>query len=112
MTLALTPRAVDATLRAAFAVTTHPETLLMKFLPRLLVVCLTGWLVGCGAHARPTVTTFKPAPLPLATAATALGPEVPLVVDPVATVINRAEAEFDAGQREQQRGHLVAARNH
>jgi len=87
----------------------------MTPLSRLLVVSLTGLLVGCGAHAKPTVAAAVPPVASLPTTAfstTIAGTEVRLTPDPIAGTIAKAEAEFDAGDRELRAGRLVAARTH
>jgi membrane-bound lytic murein transglycosylase D len=80
---------------------------------RLLVVCLAGLLVACGARKQPAVTPLPPlAALPVVPLTSSLDvPEVPLVADPIGAIIVKVEAEFDAGQRELFAGRLVAARH-
>jgi membrane-bound lytic murein transglycosylase D len=88
----------------------------MRMTPRLLVVCLAGVLVGCGAHVRPDVKPSAPpvAPLPVQSFqsnATA-GQDVAIKPDPEGVLIASVEREFTTGQKEQQAGRLVAARSH
>lgn len=88
----------------------------MNVLRRLLVVSLTGLLVGCGAHAKPAVVTASPvAPLPVtaSTKAPELGAtELRIAPDPLADVLASVEHEFETGQTEQRAGRLVSARAH
>src|SRR5690242_13298679 len=83
----------------------------MTHYSRLLVVSLTGWLVGCGAPKAPVATVTPVLPLPVASVAANFGgPELPLTPDPIAGIIVQIHAEFDAGQRELKARRLVAAR--
>lgn len=88
----------------------------MNFLRRLVIVSLTGVLVGCGAHARPVVATAPPvAPLPVtpSTAAPDIGgAELRIAPDPLADVLASVDYEFETGQNEQRAGRLVSARAH
>jgi membrane-bound lytic murein transglycosylase D len=85
----------------------------MLFLHRRLVVCFAGLLVGCSTHTRPAVMPGLPPPAPDAAPLTAVAaPPVQLPPDPIATLISRAEAEFEAGRAEQQAGRLLTARSH
>jgi membrane-bound lytic murein transglycosylase D len=77
---------------------------------RLIVVCLSGWLVGCGAHAKPVLPPA--ASLPVTPLDRANAPEVALAPDPVADLISKAEAEFAAGQKDLDAGRRVSARGH
>lgn len=78
---------------------------------------LAGLLSGCAAAVAP-VATPTPVPSPPAAAAppVIVAPLLPTpttrTVDPVALAIERAEAEFEAGRVEFDRGRLVAAREH
>src|SRR5690349_20087641 len=84
----------------------------MTRFPRLLVVSLAGLLVGCSAKTAPVAVVSSALPLPVAPAtATFDGPELPIKPDPIAAIIVKMNAEFDAGQRELKAGRLVAARN-
>src|SRR6188768_132223 len=79
---------------------------------RLLLVSLTGCLVGCGSHVRPAQPAPPPSSLPVTSVLSApIGTPVPLRADPHGELIARAEAEFEAGQAELAHGRLVAARS-
>ncbi|HEX5216182.1 MAG TPA: LysM peptidoglycan-binding domain-containing protein [Vicinamibacterales bacterium] len=85
----------------------------MKFLPRLAVVSLAGYLVGCGAGTKPVAVpqaavTNSQFPAYLYTSVR-LPPPPP---DPVADFIASIEEAFAAGQQELNAGRLVAAREH
>ncbi|HWB16661.1 MAG TPA: LysM peptidoglycan-binding domain-containing protein [Vicinamibacterales bacterium] len=77
---------------------------------RLIVVCLSGWLVGCGAHAKPVLPPA--ASLPVTPLDRANAPEVPLAPDPIADLVSKAEAEFTAGQHDLDAGKRESARGH
>ena len=83
----------------------------MKFLPRLAVVSLAGYLVGCGAGT-------KPVAVPQAAVTSSQFPAhlyksvrlPPPPADPTADFIASIEQAFAAGQQELNAGRLVAAR--
>ncbi|MEO7190821.1 MAG: LysM peptidoglycan-binding domain-containing protein [Vicinamibacterales bacterium] len=84
----------------------------MKPTTRLLVVCVSAFAVGCGAH-KPAVPVVKNVPpLPVTIFSGQAGTEVPVRVDPSAAVIARAEEQFVAGRKELEAGRMVAAREH
>jgi peptidoglycan lytic transglycosylase D len=77
---------------------------------RLLLVSLTGALVGCGVPLHPA--TRPDPPLPAAPFHGPAGSPVALIPDRIAALIASAEQEFAAGQSEMQASHLVTAREH
>src|SRR5262245_9848480 len=87
----------------------------MKLLPRLLVVSLSGWLLGCGVHKAPAPP--PPPPKPQALPVTpftgpVIGTEVQVLPDRVAGIIAKVEEEFAAGRAEWERGRFATAREH
>ena len=88
----------------------------MNFKARLLVIASTGLLVGCGII--PFRRSAPPSPPPSSAPAVVVpftgpvGPEVPLVADPITELIAKVEKEFAVGREEWQRDRLVAAREH
>jgi membrane-bound lytic murein transglycosylase D len=83
---------------------------------RLLVVCLAGWLSGCAAHVAPAAPPPPPpAPTPIpapAAVVEAPKPTPQVVEDRISLVIKRADAAFDLGRTEFDKGRLVSAREH
>ena len=84
---------------------------------RWVVVCLAGWLSGCASHVAPVPAPPPPtSPQPIVTPAPVVAPApkpVPEVFeDNIALVVKRADAEFDLGRTEFDRGRIVAAREH
>jgi membrane-bound lytic murein transglycosylase D len=84
----------------------------MTMIPRLLVVCLAGVIVGCGRNSSIPVAAVPAPPLPVTSVALPPGQLVPLAIDPVSAIVVAAQADFDAGQRELAAGRMVAAREH
>jgi len=87
------------------------------FRSRLLVVCLAGWLSGCAAKVAPAAPPPPPPPpAPVATPAPVIvdtpKPTPQVVEDRISLVVKRAEAAFDLGRAEFDKGRLVAAREH
>lgn len=80
--------------------------------PRLLVVSLSGLLIGCGARVAPVPVPPQPSSLPVVPFVSVPAPEVPIQVDPLAALIALVEAEFESGRAEYERGRMVAARTH
>jgi len=88
------------------------------FRSRLLVVCVAGSLSGCAARTAPVVppppppapVTIEPPP-PVIERLAERKPQAP-VEDAVSLVIKRADAQFDLGRAEFEKGRLVAAREH
>jgi membrane-bound lytic murein transglycosylase D len=78
--------------------------------PRLLVVALSGLLVGCGAHSRPAPTPVLPQSLPVAPLSITQGTSLSLAPDRTAEVVVRVHEHFAAGERDLAAGRLVAAR--
>src|SRR5262245_23126465 len=88
----------------------------MQKLPRLLVVLLTGWLIGCGPKIPPPAA---PPPLPqphefpvVPFSGIPIAPQVAVAPDHVAGLIATVEGKFAAGRAEWDRGRLAAAREH
>ena len=88
----------------------------MQKLPRLLVVLLSGWLIGCGPKVPPPAAPPpppQPHEFPVAPfSGISIAPEIAIVPDHVAGLIATVEAEFSAGRAEWDRGRLAAAREH
>src|SRR5688572_3507387 len=86
------------------------------FRSRLLVVCFAGWLSGCAARVAPVAPPPPPPPAPIATPAPVIveapKPTPQVVDDRISLVIKRAEAAFDLGRAEFDKGRLVSAREH
>ena len=85
----------------------------MKFFSRLVVVSISGCLVGCGASNKPVALPQAPtiaSKLPAALYASAPLPPPP--PDPVGDFIASIERTFESGQQELKAGRLVAAREH
>src|SRR5688572_25108550 len=80
-------------------------------LRRLIVLAVTGLLVGCSARVRP-VAPLPPPALPVSEAKlhTLNLPTVTLTIDPINAIISRAEAEVVAGEIQLAQGHRLAAR--
>ncbi len=76
---------------------------------RLLVLAVTGLLVGCSAQVRPR-TPAALSPLPVRPYAGHGLQDVTAELDNTGVLIARAEAEFAAGQAELKVGHAAAAR--
>lgn len=81
----------------------------MRAVTSLIVVAVSGFVVGCSARVAPAVPA---APLPVTTTldvpVAAVAPQVPLS-DPVDALIAQSERHFLDGQRELELGHLAAA---
>jgi membrane-bound lytic murein transglycosylase D len=87
------------------------------FRSRLLVVCLAGWLSGCAPRVAPAAPPPPPPPpVPVATPAPVIvetpKPTPQVVEDRISLVVKRAEAAFDLGRAEFDKGRLVSAREH
>src|SRR6185503_3466927 len=89
----------------------------MRLRSRLLVVCLAGWLSGCAVSTAPVAPQLPPPPAPAPTPApapveTPKPTPPPIVEDSIALLIKRADAQFDLGRAEFDKGRIVAAREH
>jgi hypothetical protein len=89
----------------------------MTLRSRLLVVCAAGWLSGCAARTPPAVVPPPPPPVPSPSPSPVVAEpprpaQTPVVEDPIAQLIKRADAEFDLGRAEFDKGRLVSAREH
>jgi len=88
----------------------------MKYTARLLVVSLSGWLIGCGARVPPPVlppSSHIPQPLPVEPfKGLPVTSEVAIVPDRIAGIIAKVEQRFQEGRAEWERGRFAAAREH
>lgn len=85
--------------------------------PRLVVVCLAGWLAGCATQRAPVVTPPPPpqVSVPVQVEPTPAVVETPTQVplpDRIQLAIIDAEREFTTGKAEFDQARLVAAREH
>jgi membrane-bound lytic murein transglycosylase D len=88
----------------------------MQFPSRLLVVSLSGWLIGCGARVPAPAATPPPSPVHTIPVQPFVGvpaaPEVAVVPDRITGLIANAEQRFQEGRAEWERGRFAAAREH
>lgn len=79
-------------------------------LPRLVVLCLGGFVVGCSARVAPSLPApAAPPPAPVVVQTPPPKPVAPLS-DPVVELIASSEKHFAEGQKNLELGHLEAAR--
>jgi membrane-bound lytic murein transglycosylase D len=83
-------------------------------LRRLVVACAAFAIIGCGGRSA-TVAQPTPPPTPSLNPETfqgRVGPEIPVLPDPIGNLIAESEREFEAGKDAIERNLLVAAREH